>query len=319
MFEFLDLLVNFFVYKILDLSSSSKMAEGLEFFISNTLRVYILILIIGFIIGVIREIITPAKTQKILSGKKVGMGNIISSFLAVITPVEDFSVIPVFIGFLEAGIPTSIAFTYLITAPMTNELAFALFWNVFGCKIAFIYYAIGIVIGFVGSILIGLFKLDNYIQPLIDKNRSKISHDTGNKSFKNIIIAAKDKSFSFFKSFWLYILIGIGIATLIQGYIPSDQIIKYVGFDNPFGVPIAVLMVMFFYINITIALPILMIFISHSLPIGTLMAFTMAVTATSIPELLILKRALKLPLLLTYIGVLLGLIILTGYLLNLIF
>ncbi|OGI23516.1 MAG: hypothetical protein A2287_05300 [Candidatus Melainabacteria bacterium RIFOXYA12_FULL_32_12] len=295
------------------------MAEGLEFFISNTLRVYILILIIGFIIGVIREIITPAKTQKILSGKKVGMGNIISSFLAVITPVEDFSVIPVFIGFLEAGIPTSIAFTYLITAPMTNELAFALFWNVFGCKIAFIYYAIGIVIGFVGSILIGLFKLDNYIQPLIDKNRSKISHDTGNKSFKNIIIAAKDKSFSFFKSFWLYILIGIGIATLIQGYIPSDQIIKYVGFDNPFGVPIAVLMVMFFYINITIALPILMIFISHSLPIGTLMAFTMAVTATSIPELLILKRALKLPLLLTYIGVLLGLIILTGYLLNLIF
>ncbi|OGH96780.1 MAG: hypothetical protein A2104_09070 [Candidatus Melainabacteria bacterium GWF2_32_7] len=294
------------------------MAEGLEFFISNTLRVYILILIIGFIIGIIREIITPAKTQKILSDKKVGMGNIISSFLAVITPVEDFSVIPVFIGFLEAGIPTSIAFTYLITAPMTNELAFALFWNVFGYKIAFIYYAIGIVIGFVGSILIGLFKLDNYIQPLIDKNRSKISHDTGNKSFKNIIIAAKDKSFSFFKSFWLYILIGIGIATLIQGYIPSDQIIKYVGFDNPFGVPIAVLMVMFFYINITIALPILMIFISHSLPIGTLMAFTMAVTATSIPELLILKRALKLPLLLTYIGVLLGLIILTGYLLNLI-
>ena len=319
MFEFLDLLVDFFVYEILQFSLSSKMAEGLEFFIYNTLRVYILILIIGFIIGLIREIITPAKTQRILSGKKVGLGNIISSFLAVITPVEDFSVIPVFVGFLEAGIPTSIAFTYLITAPMTNELAFALFWSVFGFKVAFIYYAIGIAIGFIGSILIGLFKLDKHIQPLIRENQANLNLYKEKKGFKSILIAAKNKSFSFFRSFWLYILIGIGIATVIQGYIPAEALIKYVGFNNPFAVPMAVLMVMFFYINISIALPLLMIFINNSLPIGTLMAFTMAVTATSIPELLILKKALKLPLLFAYIGVLLSLIIITGYLLNFIF
>lgn len=316
---FIKILADFDTYKILAFSFPVKIPEGLEFFISNISKVFIMVLIVGFFIGLIREFITPEKTRKILSNKKTGIGNLISSFLAVVTPVEEFSIIPVFIGFLEAGIPSSIAFTYLITAPITNELAFAIFWSLFGYKIALLYYTAGIIIGLTGGIIIGALNPDKYIQPLIAEEKIKLEQKPINKNFKEIINAANQKSLNFFKSFWLYIFIGVGIAAIIHGYVPTNHIIQYVGIDNPFAIPLSVILVILFYVNISMVLPIIMIFINYSLPIGTIMAFIMAVTATSIPELMILKRALKLPLLLIYMGILLGLIIFTGYLFNFIF
>ncbi|MDD3013096.1 MAG: permease [Candidatus Gastranaerophilales bacterium] len=316
MFSPLNSFTTFIVYNFFALSSASKAGEILHFFIYNTLKIFLLILIIGFFIGVIRVLITPAKTKQILSGKNSVLGGILASFLAVITPVESFSVVPVFIGFLEAGIPTGIAFTYLITAPMTNEFAFILLLGLFGYKIAFSYYVAGIIIGLTGGAIIGMLKPEKYLKSFIFEDGIKISDHSEKQTFKNIIVEAKDHSFNFFKNFWPYIIVGVCFASVLHGYIPSDYIMRFVGVGNPYAIPLAVFFVIFFYVNIAMALPVIMIFVAHGLPIGTVLAFTMAVTATSIPELLILKSALKLPLMIIYFVLLLFLIIMAGYIIN---
>lgn len=318
MFNFLDSLADFIVYKILGLSPATQIAESLNFFIINIFKVNILILVIGFVIGVIREFVTPAKTKRILKGKRTGIGNIVASFLAIITPVEEFSIIPVFTGLLESGVPTSVAFTYLITAPITNEVAFALFWGLFGYKAAFAYYALGFVIGLIGGIFIGSLRVEKYIRDYLTEEKIN-NHNDKDKRFKDILIAAKAKSFKFFRDFWVYVFIGIAIASIIHGYVPKELLIKYVGLDNPLAIPFAVILVIFFYVNIAMTLSIIIVFVNQGLPLGTILAFTMAVTATSIPELLIMKKAVRLRLILIYMAVLLSLIIITGYLVNLIY
>jgi uncharacterized protein len=306
------------IYNFFALSSESKLTKSFDFFIYYLVKILLLILIIGFIVGVIREIITPARTKKLLSRHKAGVGNILASIIAVVTPVESFSVVPIFIGFLEAGIPTGAAFTYLITAPVTNELAFAIFWGLFGYKIAFMYYTAGIIVGLVGGVSISLLNLEKYIQPYVYKESELIEHNH-HKSFKDLVRGGFNNSISFVKNFWLYIAVGIAIAALIQSFVPSDLIVKYIGFYNPYAVIVVVGIVIFMYANIAMALPVMMILIHNNLPVGTIIAFTMAVTATSIPELLILKKALKPKLLTAYISILLTLIIFTGYFLNFMF
>lgn len=319
MFKFFRLLTDFTVYKIFALAPSSNMAKSLDFFLYNTLKIMALILIIGFVMGIFREIITPAKTRKILSGRRAGIGNLLSAAIGVITPVETFSVVPVFLGFLEAGIPSGVAFTYLITAPMTNEIAFSLFWGLFGYKIAFLYYGLGIITGIAAGIIIGMFKPDKYIRPFIYECEAKIRLDDNKKDFKTILNNAKENSIGFLKNFWIYIAAGVGISAVIHGYVPPDLIAKYAGLRNFYAVPLAVILVIFFYVNIAMVLPIIITFASGHFPIGTILAFTMATTATSIPELLILRGGLRLPLVAIYLTILLSFIIFAGYFLNLIF
>ena len=319
MFKLIKTIVNYIVYNVLGFSNGSNTGKLIDFFLYNSSKVLILIIIIGFFIGIIRSYITPHKARKTLSGKSEFLGTILSSFLAVVTPVESFSVVPVFIGFLEAGIPIGVSFTYLITAPITNEVGFTLFLGLFGYKIALTYYVSGVIIGLIGGPLIGLFKMENYIKSFVYESNTRLNEINSHKSFIDILKEAKNSSLDFFKNFWLYILLGVGIASIVHSFVPPNFIIKYVGFDNVFAVPMAVILVIFFYINIAMALPIILIFVNHGLPIGTVLAFTMAVTATSIPELLILKRALKTPLLVTYLIILLSGIIAAGYILNFIF
>ncbi|OGI01439.1 MAG: hypothetical protein A2Y25_06280 [Candidatus Melainabacteria bacterium GWF2_37_15] len=286
-----------------------------NFFITNLLKIYLLVLVIGFFIGIIREYITPERTRKLLSGKNLLLGNLISSFIAVITPVEEFSIIPVFIGLLETGVHPSIAFTYLLTAPITNEVAFALFFSLFGYKIAFLYYGLGIAIGLLGGILIGSLKINNYIK-ISNLKTETVPNIEEKRNFKDALKSAMRNSLKFFKGFWLYIFIGIALATIIQGYVPNGLIVDYIGLNNPFAIPMAVLLVILLYVNIAMVLPILIIFVDQGFPLGTIFAFTMATTATSIPELLIMKKAVKLPLIIIYMSFLLILIILSGYLVN---
>jgi uncharacterized membrane protein YraQ (UPF0718 family) len=305
-------------YKAFALNHSARLVKSFDFFIYNLFKVYILILIFGFIIGLIRGFIPPAKTKKLLSKTTVGVGNFLAAILAVITPVESFSVVPLFISFLRADVPLSIAFTYLIVAPITNEIAFALFWGLFGYKVAFIYYGAGVIVGLLGGVILGLVKSGKDIEAFVYSENTIGFENNVNNSLKDIVIYAKESSWTFFKSFWLYILIGIGIASIVNGYMPQSLLIKYIGGHHPFVVPIVVVIMTFFYLNIAMAMPLILILVTGGLPIGTVLAFTMAVTATSIPELFILKRALKWSLLLVYFLVLISLIILAGIIINLI-
>lgn len=319
MFEFIEKLVSYIFYGVLGLDSSSRIVQALEFFAYNLIKVYLLILIIGFLMGIIRSFITPEKTKLVLKKYGAGIGNLISSLLAIITPVESLSTIPIFVGLLESGVPPSVAFTYLFTAPITNELAFAVFWALFGYKVAFGYYATGIIIGLLGGIVMGFVKTDSYLTSYTrEKINGNVSKSLNQTKSSSIISEAIVDTLSFFISFWLYVLIGVALASIINGYVPKEILIRYVGFNNPFAVPMAVFIVIFFYINVAMALPIIMILIDYGFPLGTIFAFTMAVTATSLPELLIIRRSLKPRLIAIYMIVLLSFIIGAGYFINLI-
>jgi len=316
MFIPLKWFTDFIVYNLFSLSSASKTAEILYFFIYNSLKVYIIILILGFIIGLLRCNLTPDKIQKILRTKKAGAGNIIAAIIGVVTPVDSFTVVPIFISFLESGVPSGVAFTYLVTAPITSEVVFALFWGLLGLKAGLVYYAAGITTGIISGLLIGAFKLDRYIDPVVYQNGIDMANFCKNQSLNAKIKEATGNSLVFLKNIWFYVLIGVGLAALINNFIPSSFITKYVGLHNPLAVPVAVILVIFFYINIAAALPIITVLVHHGLPVGTVIAFTLAVSATSIPELIILKRALKLPLLIIYVTLLLILITMAGYIMN---
>lgn len=320
LFKPLKWLADFITYNILNLPEKSKLAESLNFFIYDTIKIFILLLVISFIVGIIKSFFTPEKTKKYLTGKHMGIGNILAACLGIVTPFCSCSACPLFIGFVEAGIPLGITFSYLIAAPMINEIAIVLLWGIFGLKITAVYILSGLVIAITGGILIGILKLERYVEPFVyeTKIKNKSNYYTENNiSFKERLVEAKDSSISIFKKIWPYILVGVGIGAFIHGYVPTEFLLKYAGAQNPFSVLIAVLLGIPLYSNIAGVLPIAEVLVKQGLPIGTVLAFTMAVTALSFPEMLILKRVLKLPLLIIFISILTLAIIFTGYLFNL--
>ena len=320
MFKLIKIIADFIVYKLLALNPISNLAKSLDFFIYFTFKVFVLILIIGYLTGIIKTFLTPNKINKVLAGKTIGSGNILSALIGVVVPVESFSMVPIFIGLLEAGIPLGIAFTFLITGPMTSEIAFAVFWGLLGPKYAFLYYSCGIISGIVVGMIVELLRLEKYIEPFVYEEAAALNNVNHNiTSFGQRLLLAEKNALGFFKNIWLYILLGVGIASVFSVYVPKNIIIKYAGINNCYAVPLLVIIVLFFYINIAAALPVIIIFVKQGLPIGTILAFTMSITATSIPELIILKRALKLPLFVIYLILLYSLIVFTGLLLNTIF
>lgn len=304
---------DFVVYNLFSLNPDEKIARSLDYFIYSSIKILILIFIVGFVVGMIRESLTPARLKKVLKGKKSGMGNIISAILGVITPVESFSVVPIFLGFVETGIPVGIAFSFLVTAPMTNELAFVVLWGLYGAKMAWIYYASGIITGVSIGMLVNALKMDKYVNYVGENDTFE---NDRSRTISEIMSQAVSNSIQFFKSFWIYVVIGIAISAIAREFFPLKEFLQYIGWNNPFAVPLAVIIVICFYVNIMAVLPIIMVFIHNDLPMGTIMAFIMAVSATSVPEIMVLKRVLKTKLLVLYVFLLLSLIIFIGYFLN---
>ena len=317
-FKPLQDLADLVVYNVFKLSHGTNIAEALNFFIYDTLKIFILILIITFIIGMVKSFFTPEKTRKFLSGKKTGVGNFLGASLGVVTPFCSCSAVPLFIGFVEAGIPLGITFSYLIAAPMINEVAIVILWGIFGIKVTAIYIFSGLIIAIVGGIILGLFNLDKYIESFVFETKIATSCCVSgeNKDFKNRLEEAKDSAISIFKKIWIYVIIGVGIGAFLHGYVPTEFLMKYAGADNLFAVPLAVVLGVPLYGNCAGILPLSVVLVEAGLPIGTVLAFTMAVTAISFPELLILKRVLKLPLLIIFVSIITAAIIFTGYLFN---
>ncbi|OGI23517.1 MAG: hypothetical protein A2287_05305 [Candidatus Melainabacteria bacterium RIFOXYA12_FULL_32_12] len=316
-FKPLETLADFVVYNIFKLSPNTNIAESLHFFIYDTLKIFILILVISFIIGLIKSFFTPEKTRTFLSGKHTGIGNFLAASLGIVTPFCSCSAVPLFIGFVEAGIPLGITFSYLIAAPMINEVAIILLWGLFGIKITGIYILSGLAIAIFGGMIIGLSNLERYIEPFVFQTKvGSCCREENAVTFKDRIQEAKESALSIFKKTWPYIIVGVGIGAFIHGYVPTGLLVEYAGASNPFAVPLAVLLGVPLYANIAGVLPITEVLVNQGLPIGTVLAFTMAVTAISFPELLILKRVLKLPLLIIFVSIMTTAIIFTGYLFN---
>lgn len=318
-FKPIELLSNFVVYNIFKIKPHSHLGDSLQFFIYDTIKIFILLLLISFAVGFIKSFFTPENTKKHLTGLPLGVGNILAACLGIVTPFCSCSACPLFIGFVEAGIPLGVTFSYLISAPMINEVALILLWGLFGIKVALLYIFSGLLVAIVGGIIIGELKLEKFVEPFVYEVKMQCKCDCGHENLttmKDRIEEAKESAWSIFKKVYPYIIIGVGIGAFIHGYVPTGFLVKYAGAQNPFAVPLAVLIGVPLYANVAGILPITEVLVKQGLPIGTVLAFTMAVTALSLPEMIILRKVLKPQLLSIFVGILTIAIICTGYLFN---
>jgi len=321
-FKPIELFSNFVVYNIFKIKQHSHLGDSLQFFIYDVIKIFILILIVSFAVGFIKSFFTPENTKKHLTGLPLGVGNILAALLGIVTPFCSCSACPLFIGFVEAGIPLGVTFSYLISAPMINEVALILLWGLFGLKVALIYIVSGLFVAIFGGLVIGELKLEKFVEPFVYQIKGVstgncCSLPEGNSAtVKERLKEAKESAWDIFKKVYPYIIVGVGLGALIHGFVPTGFLVKYAGAQNPFAVPLAVLIGVPLYANIAGVLPITEVLVKQGLPIGTVLAFTMAVTALSFPEMIILRKVLKPQLLAIFVGILTVAIICTGYLFN---
>ena len=304
------------VYDIFKLSQNTHFSGALEFFIYDTIKIFILLSVIIFAISFIRSFFPPEKTRKILSHKKEFIGNILAALLGVATPFCSCSAVPLFIGFVEGGAPLGVTFSFLISSPMVNEVAIVLLFGLFGWKITAIYIGTGLTVALIGGYIIGKLKLEKWVEEYVYNIHMGEGPAMAAQTFNERIDFAKSNTKEILGKIWLYVIIAIAIGGFIHGYVPEDFLVKYAGRGNIFAVPIAVLLGVPLYSNAAGAIPIVYALMQKGVTLGTALAFMMAVTALSLPEMIILRKVLKIKLLAVFVGIMTITIITVGYLFN---
>ena len=289
----------------------ANIQEIINFFVYDSIKIVLLLAIIVFIVSFIRTYLPPSKIKKVLHGKSVIKGNVLASLIGIVTPFCSCSAVPLFIGMLESGVPLGVTFSYLISAPMINEVALALLFAMFGFKVALIYVSSGLIISIAAGFILGKMKLQKYIE------RKTVGNvcDMKFKTTKERINFSFARSSQIVKSVFVYILIGVGLGALIHGYLPANFLTSIA--NNWLAVPIAVLIGVPLYSNAAGTLPVVSSLITKGLPLGTALAFMMSVTALSLPEAILLRKVMKPKLLASYFSIVAIGILITGYLFNL--
>jgi len=313
----LKLLSEYITYSLLKLQHGTHIADAIDFFIYDTLKIFILLSIIIFAVSIIRSYFPPEKTKRILSHKKEFIGNILAALLGIVTPFCSCSAVPLFIGFIEAGVPLGVTFSFLISSPMVNEVAIVLLFGLFGWKVTAIYIGAGLLVAIFGGLVIGKLKLEKWVEEYVYKIKSMgTAVDITKQAFKDRLVYARENTTDILKKVWAYVLVAIGIGGFIHGYVPEDFLVRYAGPQNPFGVPVAVALGVPLYSNAAGVIPIVYALMEKGMSTGTVLAFMMAVTALSLPEMIILRKVLKVPLLGVFVGIMTVAIIGVGYLFN---
>jgi uncharacterized protein len=303
-------------YDLINLSRGSHLAGATEFFIYDTIKIFLLLSVIIFTVSVVRSYFPPERTKTILSHKKRFIGNVLAALLGIVTPFCSCSAVPLFIGFLEAGVPLGVTLSFLISSPMVNEVAIVLLWGLFGWKVAAIYVGTGLLVAIFGGLVIGKLKLEKWVEEYVYQLQTGQSQEIPKQIFRERLYYAKWNTADILKRVWVYIIVAIGIGGFIHGYVPQDFLAAYAGPDNPFAVPIAVALGVPIYSNAAGVIPIVYALMEKGLSMGTVLAFMMAVTALSLPELIILRKVLKVPLLAVFVGIMTVTIMGVGYLFN---
>ncbi|MDI6709095.1 MAG: permease [Bacillota bacterium] len=309
---FVDLLT----YQWLGLTKGTHPAEALNFFIYDTVKIFFLLAVIIFVITVLRTFLPPEKTRKFLSQKFEFVGNILAALVGIITPFCSCSAVPLFIGFVEAGVPLGVTFSFLISSPMVNEVALIMLWGLFGWKIALLYIGAGLTVAIVGGYVIGRLKLEHLVQDYVWEIKVGEAAATAEMTWRDRFGQGVSYTRWILKRVWIWVLVGIGIGALIHGYVPQDFLVNYAGRDNLFAVPLAVLLGVPLYSNAAGMIPVVHALMEKGMALGTVLAFMMAVTALSLPEMIILKNVLKIRLIGIFAGILAVAIIAVGYLFN---
>ncbi|MDD2500127.1 MAG: permease [Geobacter sp.] len=310
-------LADYVTFYLMGLTPGSHGGEALNFFIYDTIKIFLLLTSIIFVVAIIRSSFPPERTKRILSHNREYVGNVMAALLGIVTPFCSCSAVPLFIGFVESGVPLGVTFSFLISSPMVNEVALIMLWGMFGWKIALIYIGTGLLVAIAAGIVIGRLKMEKYVQDYVWEMQVG-QQEIEQLTFRDKLIYARDYTRDLLKKIWPYVVIGVGMGAFIHGYVPQDFLAKWAGRDNPFAVPIAVALGVPLYSNAAGVIPIVSALTQKGMAIGTVLAFMMAVTALSLPEAIILSNVLKRPLLATFFGIVATAIVFVGYLFNLI-
>ena len=309
-------LADWLTYDIFQLTTGTHLADAVNFFIYDTIKILLMLTAIIFVVSIIRSFFPPEKVKKILARKAEFVGNILASLLGIVTPFCSCSAVPVFIGFLEAGVPLGVTLSFLIASPMINEVALVLLWGLFGAKIALIYIGTGLAVAIISGIILGRIPaVEKMVEDYVWELRMGET-EIPQLSWKDRFQLASFHTQDILKRVTLYVILGIGVGAVIHGYVPIDFVATYAGRDNPFAVPLAVLIAIPLYSNAAGTIPIVQALMGKGMPLGTVLAFMMAVTAISFPEMVILRKVLKVKLLVIFAAILTVAIIMVGYLFN---
>jgi uncharacterized membrane protein YraQ (UPF0718 family) len=311
---------DYIIDNIFHLAKGEHLTEALRFFIFEVPKVLMLLILIVFAVGLLRSYFSAEKTKKALEGKPLFIGNVLASTLGIVTPFCSCSAIPLFLGFVEAGIPIGVTFSFLIAAPMINEVAIILLYSYFGWQTAAIYVGAGLTIAIFSGWIIGKLGMEKHVQDWVYQVKSGSSVNIDDKkTFADRIDFAIEAVNDIVKKVWLYIVIGIAVGAGIHGYVPENYMAGLLGADTWYSVPLAVLIGIPMYSNAAGVTPIIIALFEKGASLGSALAFMMAVIGLSLPEIIILKKVLKTKLIMTFVGVVGGGIILVGYLFNFIF
>ncbi len=309
--------VSEWIVSLLPIERQSPLGDALQFFLYDTPKVLLLLTGVVFVMGMINSYFTPERTRVLLAGKSEGVGNIMAASLGIVTPFCSCSAVPLFIGFVQAGVPLGITFSFLISAPMVNEVALTLLFTLFGWKIASLYLALGLSVAIIAGWIIGKLKLEAYLEDwvinmpktvaTVDADRLTLSDriDSGKAAIKEIVVKV-----------WPYIIVGIGVGAGIHGYVPEDFMASLMGKEAWWSVPVAVLIGVPMYTNAAGIIPIVEALLAKGAALGTVLAFMMSVIALSLPEMIILRKVLKIRLIIIFASIVATGILIVGYIFN---
>lgn len=316
MFDWWEKLSGYITFDLVGLTPKSQLGEAVHFFLFDTLKIFILLITIIFVVSFLRTYFNTEKVRVYLQGKSEFSGNVLASLFGIITPFCSCSAIPLFLGFLQARIPIGITFSFLISAPLNNEVAIALLFGLFGWKVTAIYIGFGLLVAIIGGYVIGKMKLEKYILIPVTPMEGELEDVKIELSVAQRAKEAWDYTADIFKKIYFYIFIGVGIGAFIHGFVPAEFIAKYAGGDAWYAVPLAVLLGIPMYSNAAGVLPLVDVLTGKGMMLGTALAFMMSITALSLPEAMILKRILHIKLIAIFFGIVGFGILLVGYVFN---
>ena len=312
-------IANALTYDLLRLSPDGHLGSAVNFFLYDTPKVLLLLTGIVFLMGIIRTFFSPESTRRLLGGRREGVGNVAAAGLGIVTPFCSCSAVPLFIGFVEAGVPLGVTFSFLISAPMVNEVAIILLFGLFGWKTAALYVGLGLAIAILAGWVIGRLRLERYVEPFVYEIAVGQFDATESLSWSDRAARGIQAIHDIVGRVWPYVVAGIAVGAAIHGYVPQDAMAGIMGKGAWWSVPVAVIVGVPMYSNAAGILPVIQALIGKGAALGTALAFMMSVVALSFPEMIILRRVLRWQLIAVFIGVVAVGIMAVGFVFNLVF
>ncbi len=303
-------------FDVLGLDPATQLGQAVAFFLFDVPKVLLLLTGIVTLVSFMRSFVSPERVRGALAGRNAAVGTVAAAGFGIVTPFCSCSAVPLFIGFLEAGVPLGVTFAFLVASPMVNEVAIVLLWGLVGPQLTIAYVVAGLTVAIVAGLLIGRLGLERYVEDYVWKIRAGSVVINDKPTIEDRVRDAWRSTLDIVGRLWLYVLVGIGIGALIHGFVPTELVVRVGGEDNPLAVPALVALGVPLYSNAAGTIPIIEALLGKGLPVGTALAFMMAITALSLPEMVILRKVMKPRLLATFVGIVAAGIIVVGYLFN---